>query len=56
MNRNWLIAKLILTGVFLAVISGCTSAPKTQEQKEQEAMSRAYEAITSGRSEPSPKK
>ena len=56
MKPNWLITKYILTSVVLAVISGCTSAPKTQEQKEQEAMSRAYEAITSGRSEPSPKK
>lgn len=35
--------------LLLATLVGCATAPMTREQKEQQALSKAYETITSNR-------
>ena len=40
--------KLLLLATLVA-LTGCASTPMTREQKEREALSKAYDTITSGK-------
>jgi hypothetical protein len=44
--------KYLLWATTLAAVAGCSSAPMTREQKEHEALSKAYDTITSSRTAP----
>jgi hypothetical protein len=46
----------LILAAALTTFGGCKSEPLTQEQKEQQALSKAYEAITSSRPDPGAKK